>query len=70
MCGLSGDGRPIPLSWAELAAYSQMAGVTLPNEAWKVVRRMSEEYVGGLRDTGPLSISPMEREEMSSADGG
>ena len=47
-----------------------MAGVTLPNEAWKVVRRMSEEYVGGLRDTGPLSISPMEREEMSSADGG
>lgn len=59
----SGQG---PISWAEISAYIDLTGADLSRVEIRTLRLMSQAYVDGLMDTGPLSISPMER---AAADG-
>jgi hypothetical protein len=58
-----GDGKPIPLTWAELEAFVNVSGHSLSPLAMRTLHAMSVAYVAGLMDNNPLSIAPSERQE-------
>ncbi len=61
-CANFGFAGPTPLSWVDVAAYSQLTGRALkPCEATCLIE-MSRAYVQALNDKNPLSIAPMERQ--------
>jgi len=56
------SGAKEPLAWTEILAFSQASGTITENWELRIVRRMSEAYIRGLREgTNALSKHPRER---------